>query len=100
MALLLTPNMLANFEIILKYLPGTSSTYIFSGPAASRPYRAPRVIKEVMAPIELKQPEAITWTSLRQQIATMSQVYEISDTQQDQLAQFLGHNIIVHGEFQ
>ena len=70
------------------------------GPAASRPYRAPQVIyKEVMASIELKQPEAITWTSLRQQIATMSQVNEINDTQQDQLAQFLGHNIRVHREF-
>ena len=64
-------------EIILKYRPGTSGTYIFSGPAASRPYRAPQVIKEVMAIIELKKPEAITWTSLRQQIATISQVYEM-----------------------
>ena len=52
-----------------------------------------------MAIIELKKPEAITCTSLRQQIATMSQVYEINDTQQDQLAQFLGHNIRVHQKF-
>ena len=46
-----------------------------------------------MAIIELKKPEVITCTSLWQQIATMSQIYEINDTQQDQLAQFLGHNI-------
>ena len=96
-ALLLTLNIV--IEIILKYRPGTSGTYTFSGPAASRPYRAPQVIKEVMAIIELKKPEAITCTSLRQQIATMSQVYEINDTQQDQLAQFLGHNIRVHRKF-
>ena len=63
-ALLLT----LNIEIILKYRPGTSGTYTFSGPAASRPYRAPQVIKEVMAIIELKKPEAITCTSLRQHL--------------------------------
>ena len=46
---------------------------------------------------------ALSWSSqkpLRGQVSdSRLQVYEINDTQQDQLAQFLGHNIRVHREF-
>lgn len=47
----------------------------------------------------LKQPEAFIFTALRKHIATLTQLYKINDTMQDQLAPFLDHYIRVHLEY-
>ena len=46
-----------------------------------------------------KRPEALRSTKLRKHIATMTQVYDMKENDQDILAQFLGHDIRVHREF-
>ena len=41
-------------------------------------------------------PKLFTWTTLRKQLTTITQVMEITDTDQDLLAKFLDHDIRVH----
>lgn len=100
-ALLLTPNMASNIKVLLELHAKLkiSGPFIFQGQAAQRPYRGSAVLQEVASGLELKLPEAITWMCLRQQIATMAQVYELSNFQKDQLAQFMGHSMRVHEHY-
>ncbi|KAK7938255.1 hypothetical protein WMY93_001581 [Mugilogobius chulae] len=46
-----------------------------------------------------KNPESLTSTKLRKQTATLSQVLALSNTELDQLADFLGHDVRVHRQF-
>ncbi|KAK7892071.1 hypothetical protein WMY93_024034 [Mugilogobius chulae] len=46
-----------------------------------------------------KNPESLTSTKLRKQTATLSQVLNLSNTELDQLADFLGHDVRVHRQF-
>ncbi|KAJ4918077.1 hypothetical protein JOQ06_004118, partial [Pogonophryne albipinna] len=46
-----------------------------------------------------KNPEALTSTRLRKQVATLSTVLNLKEDEMDQLATFLGHDIRVHREF-
>ena len=46
-----------------------------------------------------KQPSFLRSTSLRKQIATLSQVLNLKDNELDILANFLGHDVRIHREF-
>ncbi|KAI7795562.1 uncharacterized protein LOC130571704 isoform X2 [Triplophysa rosa] len=46
-----------------------------------------------------KNPQTLTSTKLRKQIGTLSEVLNLSNTELDQLADFLGHDIRVHRQF-
>lgn len=46
-----------------------------------------------------KSPESLTFTKLRKQTGTLSQVLNLSNTELDQLADFLGHDVRVHRQF-
>ncbi|KAL1268685.1 hypothetical protein QQF64_034048 [Cirrhinus molitorella] len=46
-----------------------------------------------------KCPKALTSTRLRKHAATLSTVLNMTDTEMDQLANFLGHDIRIHREF-
>ncbi|XP_045076268.1 uncharacterized protein LOC121566168 isoform X2 [Coregonus clupeaformis] len=46
-----------------------------------------------------KNPEALTSTRLRKQVATLSTLLNLKENEMDQLATFLGHDIRVHREF-
>ena len=85
--------------LILRDSLSITSEYLFATPSGERPYRGSDVIKMLAVEAGVKAPEIFTWTSLRKQVATLSQAMEISETEQDQLAQFLGHGIRVHRDF-
>ncbi|XP_076125552.1 uncharacterized protein LOC143105447 isoform X2 [Alosa pseudoharengus] len=44
-------------------------------------------------------PERLSSTKLRKHVSTLSKVLNLKDTEMDQLADFLGHNIAVHRKF-
>ena len=44
-------------------------------------------------------PERLQSTKLRQQLATMVQALNLSESDQDQLANFLCHDLVVHRKF-
>ncbi|KAL6465734.1 hypothetical protein MHYP_G00258670 [Metynnis hypsauchen] len=46
-----------------------------------------------------KCPQSLTCTRLRKHAATLSTVLNMTDTEMDQLASFLGHDIRIHHEF-
>lgn len=101
--LLLTENMILNIDTILKLREkvgvNQDNIHVFARPSpAEFPYRGPDCIREVLrsCDIQIRYPDAFTWTNLRKQVATMTQVFEVSDTQQDQVAKFLGHDIRTH----
>jgi integrase len=96
--ILLTPKMVENIEKVLaqRTLLGLDSEYLFVTPTGQRPYRGPAVLKEYAEAAKVSDPGLFTATSLRKQLATLSQAMAISDLSQDQLASFLGHDIRIH----
>lgn len=46
-----------------------------------------------------KNPTALSSTKLRKHVATLSNVLNLNDTELDQLAGFMGHDIRVHREY-
>ncbi len=75
------------------------SKYLFATPSGDRPYKGCEVIKAMAIEAGVTNHHIFTWTALRKQVATISQAMEISEVEQDQLAQFLGHDIRVHRHF-
>jgi hypothetical protein len=73
-----------------EYLSLGAAKYPLSGAASLRRYA-----KECGA----IHPNRLTSTRLRQQLATMSQALNLSETDQDQLATFMGHDLVVHRKF-
>lgn len=61
-----------------------------------RPYRGSTVLRELAEEAHVEDPTLFTATSLRKQLATLSQALEISKYNQDHLATFLGHDIRIH----
>jgi hypothetical protein len=57
------------------------------------------VLKYAASESGLKHPERITSTNLRKQLATLSQVLHITESDQDILAKFMGHDIQVHRQY-
>lgn len=49
--------------------------------------------------LKLKNASAITGTSLRKHLATVTQSMDLTENQQDELANHLSHNILIHRKF-
>jgi hypothetical protein len=96
--ILLTPKMVQNIEKLVAQhtLLGLDSDYLFITPTGERPFRGPAVLKEYAQKAQVSDPSLFTATTLRKQLATLSQAMAISELGQDQLASFLGHDIRIH----
>uniref|UniRef100_K1QSI2 Uncharacterized protein n=1 Tax=Magallana gigas TaxID=29159 RepID=K1QSI2_MAGGI len=78
---------------------GVTQPYLFSRPEISKPYRGTDCIRKFCNLAKLQNPSSITSTKLRKQLVTLAQVLNLSETSQDILAIFQGHDIRVHREF-
>ncbi|XP_041858543.1 uncharacterized protein LOC121650850 isoform X2 [Melanotaenia boesemani] len=76
-----------------------SNTYLFARPSAWTCYRGSDCLQHFASVCGAKNPENLTSTRLRKQTGTLSQVLNLSNTELDQLADFLGHDIRVHRQF-
>ena len=96
--ILLTNSMLKKISRIreLRNKLKIDSVYLFAREGSEKPYRGSDVLKRLAREAEVENVDIFTWTSLRKQIATMSQALEITENDQDMLAGFLGHDIRVH----
>lgn len=72
------------------------SQYVFATPTGSRPYRGHDVLKQFAINADVSNPAIFTFTQLRKQVATLAQAMAISELDQDQLADVLGHAIRIH----
>ena len=76
--------------------PLIESKYIFPSKIGERPYRGSDVIREFSTKANVSDKSLFTFANLRKQVATISQTLQISKWDQDNLAQFLGHDLRVH----
>lgn len=100
---LLTEEMVSCLNKLLKYRDAagiSNQKFLFARPGSTKhPYRGCDVLREFSQKCNLKLPECITSTKLRKQLATLSQVLNLKENDQDLLATFQGHDIRVHRKF-
>lgn len=95
---LLTEDMKENVILLLENRK-TDGDFLFTMPGCAHPLRGTDCLRKFAKESGAKHPELMTSTRLRQQLATLSQVLGLSETSQDILATFLGHDIRVHRSF-
>ncbi|XP_060563895.1 uncharacterized protein LOC132723232 isoform X2 [Ruditapes philippinarum] len=100
-SILFTKNMKENLDILLKLQSRLhiESDYVFIRPGGRKPFRGNDVLKEAAETANVTHASRITSTSLRKQLATMSQVLNLTESNQDLLATFMGHDIRIHREY-
>ncbi|CAJ1081294.1 hypothetical protein F2P79_020338 [Xyrichtys novacula] len=100
---LLTPPVQAALDLLIRkrqecgVLP--ENTYLFARPTTLICYRGSDCLRHFAKVCGAKNPESLTSTKLRKQTGTLSQVLNLTNTELDQLADFLGHDIRVHRQF-
>ncbi|XP_063781021.1 uncharacterized protein LOC134929192 [Pseudophryne corroboree] len=101
--ILLSPCMQKAMEILTEKRAECGVTpenfYMFARPAALSHFRGSDCIRLYARECGAKHPEALSSTRLRKHVATLSRVLNLSDTEMDQLADFLGHDIRVHRQY-
>ncbi|XP_056113847.1 uncharacterized protein LOC130103414 [Rhinichthys klamathensis goyatoka] len=101
--ILLTPKMLSALEILVKQREACGvlkdNPYMFARPEAMTHFRGSDCLRGFAKVCGAKCPKSLTSTRLRKHAATLSTVLNMTDTEMDQLANFLGHDIRIHREF-
>ncbi len=101
--ILLTPKMLCSLELLIKQREACGvlkdNAYMFARPEAMTHFRRSDCLCVFAKECGAKCPKALTSTRLRKHCATLSTVLNMTDTEMDQLANFLGHDIRIHREF-
>ncbi|XP_052806669.1 uncharacterized protein LOC128235921 [Mya arenaria] len=97
-AVLLTNDMKENIDYMLS-LKNENTEFIFQSPNTRFPMRGTAALRKVALEAGLNNPSSITSTSLRKQLATLSQLLNLGHNDQDVLAKFMGHDINVHREY-
>ncbi|XP_061774235.1 uncharacterized protein LOC133564121 isoform X2 [Nerophis ophidion] len=101
--ILLTPKMVCALELLVKCRETCGvlrdNTYLFARPAAMTHFRGSDCIRHYAKACHATCPVSLTSTKLRTHAATLSTVLNMTDTEMDQLANFLGHDIRIHREF-
>lgn len=77
----------------------SSNSFLFARPAAQSGYRGADCLRKFALLSGAKNPEHLTSTQLRKQVATMSQVLSLKGNELDVLAGFMGHDINIHREY-
>ncbi|XP_043982140.1 uncharacterized protein LOC122836583 isoform X1 [Gambusia affinis] len=100
---LLTPEMQQSLDMLIGKrqecgVP-TENVHLFARPLAMSSYRGSDCLRYFVSTCGAKRPDTLTSTKLRKQTATLSQILNLSNTELDQLANFLGHDIRVHRQF-
>jgi hypothetical protein len=102
--ILLTKSMKASIDLLNKHRSkaGVSehNEYVFAcSNFMSEGYiRGSDALRRAVKTAELSNPELITGTNLRKQVATLSQIVNLRDNELDILAQYMGHDIRIHRE--
>ncbi|XP_051734581.1 uncharacterized protein LOC127504143 isoform X42 [Ctenopharyngodon idella] len=100
---LLTPDMITAMDLLIKNRNEcqvhTENVYLFARPCVLSHYRGSDCFRKYSKRCGAKNPESLTSTRLRKQVATLSTVLNLKENEMDQLATFLGHDIRVHREF-
>lgn len=100
---LLTPAMVDSLNLLVEKRKecgvADNNSYMYARPYAMSHYRGSDCIRYFVKACGAKNPLSLTSTKLRKHVATLSKVLNLNDTELDQLADFLGHDIRVHRQF-
>lgn len=72
------------------------SPYLFATPYGERPYRGTDVMRSLSIEDKVRNLSVFTSTNLRKHVSTIAQTMEITENEQGQLAEFMGHDIQIH----
>ncbi|XP_073331581.1 uncharacterized protein [Pagrus major] len=101
--ILLTPKMLNAIELLVSQREACGvlkdNDHMFARPGAMTHFRGSDCFRAFAKQCGADCPRALTSTKLRKHAATLSTVLNMTNTEMDQLANFLGHDIRVHREF-
>ncbi|XP_043986820.1 uncharacterized protein LOC122839374 isoform X2 [Gambusia affinis] len=101
--ILLTPKMLSALERLVKLREACgvlkNNLYLFARPEAMTHFRGSDCLRDFSRACGAKCPSSLTSTKLRKHAATLSTVLNMTNTEMDQLATFLGHDIRIHREY-
>lgn len=70
--------------------------YLFGKPGFTTPIYGYKIIAKYAAACGAKNPEAITCTRLRKHLATLTQLFNLNESEIEQLSTFMGHTPGVH----
>lgn len=96
-----TERMKQNVEKILEFRIKLKidSEYLFAKPGARFPVRGTDVMRKHANLCGASNPSLLMSTNLRKQLGTISQILNLTDTNLDLLAKFMGHDIRIHREY-
>lgn len=101
--ILLTPKMMSTIELLVAQREACgvlkANEYLFARPTAMTHYRGSDCFRSFAKQCGAACPRTLTSTKLRKHAATLSTVLNMTNTEMDQLANFLGHDIRVHREY-
>ncbi|XP_032382955.1 uncharacterized protein LOC116696235 [Etheostoma spectabile] len=101
--ILLTPKMLSALELLVKQREACGvlkdNGYMFARPQAMTHFRGSDCLRAFAKKCGAKCPKSLTSTRLRKHAATLSTVLNMTGTEMDQLANYLGHDIRIHREY-
>lgn len=103
-AVLLLPDIKAAIDKLIetRHLVSIHSKniYVFArGHNSLKPLRGHDCLRQFCNDGNLEKPEAITSTQLRKYVATVVQVFDLTENESDWLARHLGHDIRIHRDF-
>ncbi|KAL0961574.1 hypothetical protein UPYG_G00355070, partial [Umbra pygmaea] len=101
--ILLTPAMKESLELLVEKREECGvlkkNTYLFAVPGSMSNYRGSDCLQQFVKDCGIKNTMSLTSTKLRKHVATLSKVLNLKDTELDQLADFLGHDVRVHRQY-
>lgn len=101
--ILLTPKMLCALELLVKQREACGvlkdNTYMFARPEAMTHFPGSHCLRGFVKACGATHPKSLTSVRLRKHAATLSTVLNMTNSEMEQLANFLGHHIRIHREF-
>lgn len=88
-----------HIKILLKYRSNIfkkPNPFLFGHPDTGGPICGYKVISKYAVSSRAKNPKAITATRLRKHLATLTQIFNMTESEIEQLATFMGHTVGVH----
>ncbi|XP_067287761.1 uncharacterized protein [Pseudorasbora parva] len=100
---LLTPKMLCALELLVQQREASGilkdNGYLFAKPEGMTHFQGSDCLRGFAKACGAKFPKSLTSNRMRKQAATLSTVLNMTDTEMEQLANFLGYYVIIHREF-
>ncbi|KAG5863593.1 hypothetical protein JTB14_005010 [Gonioctena quinquepunctata] len=88
-----------HLDIILKYRHNCfqrPNDYLFGNPTTGGPIIGYKVLRKYALLCGAKNPDSLTCTRLRKHLATLTQLFNMSENDMEQLASFMGHTLGIH----